>query len=158
MIALTDTSGLARLLGDKIVRIGSSALHVSGDVIESYEMNMLLTGNKNSIVFEGGPGFGFFENDDGDVFYDYKVATDVENTSLNKSTVRLRTSEIIQIDIYGRIINAEEFKPYADVYKMVKGKKRTDDLFSFLVRKEKSSYWYFIRICPDLHCILSQIA
>lgn len=132
MIQLADISIFKNLIGDRIVCVGSTSLHIYDGSITIYEQNVYLELKKNSILFTYDSEFGFFENEDGDVFYDYKIETKrLENTLSRKSTVTFDTSEIIQIKIYGRSFNDKEFIAYPEIYQKIKGIKQTDDVFLF---------------------------
>src|SRR5574337_568266 len=102
MISLTDTSVFKNMLGDSIGLWGSTALHVSEQSIKSREINMLIACKRNSVLLKCDYKVGFFENEDGDVYYDYSIETAVKDTPSRKSTVAFNTSEITQIEIYGR--------------------------------------------------------
>lgn len=157
MISLTDTSVFKKLLGNKIGSFGSTALQVSEQSIKSMEMNMLIVCKKNCVLFESDYKFGFSENEDGDVFYDYKIETNgLENSLSRKSTVTFDTSEIIQIEIYGRAFNDKEFTPYADVYKRVKGEKKTDDLFFFTCKNGEKLMLAFHPFMPSIEVFYKQ--
>ena len=74
---------------------------------------------------------GFFETEAGEVFYNYRIEKDITDIQYRKSTVAFNTSEVLQIDIYGRKFDANEFISYPSLYEKVKGQKSTDDVFFF---------------------------
>ncbi len=158
MVSLIDTSVFKKLLGDRIDYFASTSLHVSEQSIKSMEINMLIACKRNYILFECDYKFGFFENENGDVFYDYKIGLGAfMNTLSGKSTVTFNTSEIIQIDIYGRDFKDKEFIPYPDVYQKVKGVKTTDDLFFFNCRKGERLMMVFHPFMPGIEVFYKQV-
>ncbi len=132
MISIVDTSLLDNLLGDKIKYLNSTRLEITPDSLNSLEINMIIGAYKNKILFDCDYKIGFFENDSGDVFYDYSVkSASLFNRLLSKSKVASETSEIKEIDIYGRQFNAKEFINYPSLYTKVKDVSETDDMFVF---------------------------
>jgi hypothetical protein len=130
MISIVDTSLLENLLGDRFICLSSTSLTETPDSLKSLEMNMIVSGHRNEILFDCDYKIGFFENEEGDVFYDYKIkSASLLNRSLFKSKVTAETSEISQIDIYGRQFNAKDFISYPRLYKKVKSVSDTDDIF-----------------------------
>jgi hypothetical protein len=130
MISIVDTSILENLLGDRINFLSSTNLDVTSDSVKSLEMNIIISAQRNEILFNCDYKIGFFENEDGDVFYDYKIkSASLLHRSSFKSKVTTVTSEILQIDIYGRQFNAKDFISYPSLYKKIKSVTDTDDIF-----------------------------
>lgn len=136
MISISDTYQLDNLLSDSIKLLKSTALLTESESIASLDINMLLSCQKNEILFDCDYKIGFFENENGDVFYDYKIeARTLNDTFSLKSTVIVNSSEIIQIDIYGRLFNSEDFIMFPDLYNKVKLVTKTYDIFVFTCKK-----------------------
>lgn len=156
MITIIDTSVLKKLLGDNIVSISSTALNVSEQSIKSLEINVLIAGKRNSTLFKCDYKVGFFENEAGDVYYDYSIETAVKNTPPQKSTVFFNTSDITQIEIFGRNFNANEFVNYPGIYNKVKGEEKTNDLFFFNCKKGERLMMVFHPYMPSIEVIYKE--
>jgi hypothetical protein len=138
MLSLKNTSILKDLVGDSIESIGSTTLNVHNESIVSLEMNLLITCKRNSIFFICDHKNGFFENANSETFYDFEITRNISVKLPIKNNISLVSSRILEIEIYGRNFNSNEFKDFPQLYKKLKGEYRTDDLFLIkLVNGEK---------------------
>jgi len=138
MFYLTDSSIFRRYIGDRVNSLcGKVTTEIPGS-ISSLELDMLIKFEKGNIRFKSDRCDGMFENEDGDMFYDYEIEMKESGDLAGRETAMFKTSEISRIDVYGRDFNDQEFIQYPQAYQKVKGLKRTDDLFMFTsVRDER---------------------
>ena len=151
MISLNNTSIFKGILGDRIKLLGSTALHISDGTIKSLEMDLLINCNKNSIHFGCDYKVGFFENETGDVFYDYQIEIGTfKNTSIIKSDITFNTTEIIKVEIYGRDFRSEDFISFPDLYKKIKNETKTDDMFVLVCKNGEQLMVIFHPYFPSI--------
>ncbi len=131
MISLNDTFIFKKLLGENIRSFRSTALDVSEYSIKSIEINMCIGFKKSHILLMSDYKIGFFEDEDGNVFYDYTIESGSIVPTTIRSSVTFNTSEITKIEIFGRDFDAEKFKNYPKLYNKIKNEKKTDDIFLF---------------------------
>ena len=129
----------------------STGLLTQSDSIASLDINMLLSCQKNEIIFDCDYKIGFFESENGDVFYDYKIeSNNLKKPSLPKSSVNINSSEIMQIDIYGRLFNPKDFVRFPDLYNKVKDVTKTFDIFVFKCKKGETISLVFHPFFPRI--------
>ncbi|MEO6831170.1 MAG: hypothetical protein ABI378_02865 [Chitinophagaceae bacterium] len=145
------------LLGDRILFVSSTRLYVNEQSIKSMEMNMQISCIKACVMFANDYKFGFFENNNGDVFYDFKIETfPVEKSPPLYSKYSINSSKIIQIEIYEREFNAEEFSRFSDVYRRVTGIKNTYDLFFITCENGEQFILTFHPFMPGIELFYKQ--
>ena len=131
MISIKDTSVFQKLIGKKIKLFKSSSLHISEGEFSSLEMNLVVEYDRKSLIFNCDYKKGFFENENGDVFYDFNIDEDLRNNNFEKSVIYFKTTEITEIIVYGRQFNSIEFIKHKTLYNRIKNENKTDDLFLF---------------------------
>ena len=151
MISIVDTSLLDNLLGDKFVCLSSTTLDVTPESLKSLEINMIVSAQKSEILFDCDNKIGFFENEAGDVFYDYKIkSASLINRTIFKSKVTTETSEILKIAIYGRQFHAEDFISYPNLFKKIKSVSDTDDMYVFTCKNGETLSLVFHPYFPSI--------
>lgn len=161
MISLSDTSELQKLIGSKIRNVASSYLSISDGRILSLEAELLINCDKSNLFLRYENRIGFFENEEGDVFYDYEIIEG--HTPSNKlSYVDFTTPKINKIDVYGRTINPKDFTEYPKLYAKINESKKsgdmvtlTDDLFVFHFEHDYCTYTVFHPYLPRIEFLFN---
>ncbi|HLO69280.1 MAG TPA: hypothetical protein VK167_00315 [Flavipsychrobacter sp.] len=148
-LAEKDISCLRTLLGYSLRCYSSARLSIYDKYSVSYDGVLALRFSRanehKTMVLKG---MDFFESLWGKIYHDYSI--EYENTTSDNAEVYLNTSPIIEIGVYGKEYNPEEFKAYPSVYAKQNEVKTTDEVFIFKCKNGENITVGFDSISPSI--------
>lgn len=133
MLADVDHKSLAKLIGCKIQSLSGQLLYRSNDTIKFKISDVAVNFQHRRLLFSANANHGFFENEEGSVFYSYTshVEDCISEIAGDQLVKFATTSNLKSIGVYARAYRPKEFIPFPEIYEETAQIKEVCDLFFF---------------------------
>jgi hypothetical protein len=158
MFTIDNIAVLNSLLGKKLQAISTSYGALYSDMLRADKIDITFHfENFYMVFFCDYEQKKFFENDSGDVYYDFFI--EKRKSQPGYEHIRKFNLWIIEkIEIFSRKLEVEDFKNYTSLFNRIKSFDRTEDMFIFSFSNGKRALMTFHPFMTGLEVIFEEFA